>query len=326
MTRKLTSTVLAAGALLAIAPAADAATTFGSRLNHDPANSGECVNLMGPCTIAAFIHPSDPDGDPYSGGAPVDGVITKFRTRIVGEGGAAATVTLKLAEVSRTDPQNDDTAVAQLVGTGPTVTIPENNSPDVPILEFPASLPVKKGQQLALEGTNMWATVNNSGDKYSYVYSPPLVAGQGPRGSTDATGELLVQADVESDVDGDGLGDQTQDPAVGKPGNGADTSAPRLSRLSLAPAAFRSSSKLGYSLSEAAKVSIRIERRTKNGRFARLRGALSDSGEAGKNTKSIKRRLAGRRLAAGRYRLVIKATDDAGNISSAQRIGFRIKR
>ena len=324
MTRKLTSTVLAAGALLAIAPAADAATTFGSRLNHEPANSGECMNLMGPCTIAAFIHPSDPDGDPYAGGAPVDGVITKFRTRIVGEGGAAATVTLKLAEVSRTDPQNDDTAVAQLVGTGPTVTIPENNSPDVPILEFPASLPVKKGQQLALEGTNMWATVNNSGDKYSYVYSPPLVAGQGPRGSTDATGELLVQADIEPDADADGLGDQTQDPAV--TGRGGDTSAPRLSNLSLAPAAFRSSSKLGYSLSEAAKVSIRIERRKNTGRFARLRGALSDNGEAGKNTKSIKRRLAGRKLAAGRYRLVIKATDAAGNTSGAERIAFRIKR
>jgi hypothetical protein len=325
MTRKLTSTVLAAGALFVIAPAADAATTFGSRLNHEPANAGECVNLMGPCTIAAFIHPSDPDGDPYSGGAPVDGVITKFRTRIIGEGGAAATVTLKLAEVSRTDPQDDDTAVAQLVGTGPTVTIPENNTPDVPILEFAANLPVKKGQQLALEGTNMWATVNNSGDKYSYVYSPPLVGGQGPRGSTEATGELLVQADIEPDADGDGLGDQTQDPAV-RGGNGADTSAPRLSKLSLAPAAFRSSSKLGYSLSEAAKVSIRIERRTKTGRFARLRGALSDSGEAGKNTKSIKRRLAGRRLAAGRYRLVIKATDAAGNVSPAQRLSFRIKR
>ena len=320
MTRKFTSTVLVAGALLAIAPAADAATTFGSRLNHEPANSGECMNLMGPCTIASFIHPSDPNGDPYSGGAPVDGVITKFRTRIVGEGGAAATVTLKLAEVTRPDPQNDDSAVASLVGSGPTVTIPENNTPDVPILEFPASLPVKKGQQLALDGTNMWATVNNSGDKFSYVYSPVLAAGQGPRGSTEATGELLVQADIEPDVDGDGLGDETQDPAVGKAG------APRLSKLSLAPVAFRSSSKLAYSLSEAAKVSIRIERRTKAGRFARLRGALSDNGEAGRNTKSIKRRLAGRKLAAGRYRLVIKATDDAGNVSTAKRIAFRIKR
>ena len=319
MNRKLTSTVLVAGALLAIAPAADAATTFGSRLNHDPANSGECMNLMGPCTIAAFIHPSDPNGDPYSGGAPVDGVITKFRTRIVGEGGAAATVTLKLAEVNRSDPQNDDSALGRLVGSGPTVTIPENNTPDVPILEFPASLPVKKGQQLALEGTNMWATVNNSGSKFSYVYSPVLAAGEAARASTEATGELLVQADIEPDVDGDGLGDETQDSAIGKAG------APRLSKLSLAPTAFRSSSKLRYSLSEAAKVSIRIERRTKAGRFARLRGALSDNGEAGRNAKSIKRRLAGRKLAAGRYRLVVKATDDAGNVSAAKRIAFRIK-
>jgi len=321
MTRKLTSTVLAAGALLALTPVADAATTFGSRLNHDPANAGECTNLLGPCTIAAFIHPSDPDGDPYSGGAPVDGVITKFRTRLIGEAGAAATVTLKLAEVTRPDSQNGNTAVARLAGTGPTVTVPASDAPEVPIREFAAKLPVKKGQQLALEGTNMWATYNSNGDKFSYVYSPTLVAGQGPRGSTEASGELLVQADIEPDVDRDGLGDQTQDPRVA-----ADRVAPKLSKLSLAPASFRASSKLGYRLSEAAKLSVRIERRTKSGRFTRLRGALRDSGEAGKNTMQVKRRLAGRKLAAGRYRLVIKATDAARNTSSAKRIGFTIKR
>jgi hypothetical protein len=55
-------------------------------------------------------------------------------------------------------------------------------------------------------------------------------------------------------------------------------------------------------------------------------GALSDSSEAGQNIVSIKRSLAGRRLAAGRYRLVVKATDAAGNVSPAERTAFRIKR
>ncbi len=216
MNAKLKSTVLAAGALLAIAPAADAATTFGSRLNHNPANAGDCTqgDLTGPCTIASFIHPSDPNGDPYSGGAPVDGVITKFRTRIFGEGGAAATITLKLAEVSRPDPNSDDTAVARLVGTGPTVTVPATGDmQETPIREFAAQLPVKKGQHLALEGTNLWATYNTSGDQFSYVYSPPLLAGPA-RTSDIGTGELLVQAVIEPDADGDGLGDETQDKNV----------------------------------------------------------------------------------------------------------------
>ena len=49
-----------------------------------------CVRGPGPCTLVSFIHPIDPNGDPYSGGAPVGGVITKFRIRAFGEGGTAA--------------------------------------------------------------------------------------------------------------------------------------------------------------------------------------------------------------------------------------------
>ena len=60
----------------------------------------------------SFIHPSDPDGDPYSGGSPVDGVITKFRVRAFGEGGVATRVTLRVANISRPNPANDDNAVA----------------------------------------------------------------------------------------------------------------------------------------------------------------------------------------------------------------------
>ena len=67
---------LAATAATLLVPAASqGATNFGSRLNHDPANSGECSSFPNPCTIVSFIHPSDPNGDPYSGGAPVAGVI-----------------------------------------------------------------------------------------------------------------------------------------------------------------------------------------------------------------------------------------------------------
>ena len=341
-------------AILALAPsAAQAATTFGSRLLNNPANAGECTDLPAPCTIAALIHPSAPDGDPYAGGAPVDGVITKFRTRIFGEGGAAATITLELAEVSRPNPGDEDVAVARLVVIGPTVTIPASDALETPILEFGARLPVKKGQQLALEGTNMWATYNNSGDQFSYVMSPPLVAGQGPRGSIQATGELLVQADIEPDADGDGFGDETQDACTQDQARQAapcgpptDLIKPTLGRISLSPRVFEEGkrTRIRYRLSEDAAVTFRVEKvatgrrvsgrcvketrrnsaRRKCKRFVKLRGAIRDAGEEGSNTLRWRARLRGKKLGNGDYRMTGRAVDNAGNRSAVRTRLFTI--
>ena len=309
MNRIVTSAALAASALLALPVASEAATTFGSRLVNEPANSGECASLLTPCSLVSYIHPSDPNGDPYSGGAPVDGVITRFRIRAVGEGNTPATVTFRLARVSLPNPQNNDVALGTAAGTGPTVTIPPGNGPDVPVREFPGSLPVKKGDHLAIDGTNVLATYNSSGDKFSYRFDPPLVDGQGPRASNEATGELLVQADIEPDADGDGLGDQSQDPAVEK-ARSADTTKPRLSKLRLTRKA------LSYRLSESAKVTVRI----KQGRRTLKR--LSATGVAGRNRLAINRRT----LPRGRYSVVVSAKDAAGNSSGAKRIALRVKR
>ena len=177
--RRLTILGLSAAAVLLLAPTlAQAATTFGSRLDHDPANSGECEPL-GTCTIVSFIHP-DAEGNPYSGGAPVDGVITKFRIRayVINE---PTQVTFRLADISRPDPNDQETALATAAGTGPTVTLAVNEELiEAPIQEFAGRLPVKKGQHLAIDaGKYLQATVNNSGDKFSYVFSPPLVEGSG---------------------------------------------------------------------------------------------------------------------------------------------------
>ena len=54
---------LAALAALLLLPAASpAATIFGSRLNHDPTTRG-CQDANA-CTLAQFIVPTDPNGDP----------------------------------------------------------------------------------------------------------------------------------------------------------------------------------------------------------------------------------------------------------------------
>jgi hypothetical protein len=340
--KKLTLAALAAAfALLLLASAGNAAVTFGSRLNNNPANSNECQGLVnpGPCTIASFIEPSAPNGDPYSGGAPIDGVITKFRIRAFGEAigmdpdPSPAQVTFRLANVTP-DPNDNSSALAVAAGTGPTVTIPADDGGDAPILTFPARVPVAKGQQLAIDGTNVAATHNDSGDKFSYVFAPPLVDGQGARGSTDVTGELLVQADIEADADHDGFGDETQDqcPTQATTQGPCDTAAPAVSGLRV------SGRKLFYKLSEGASVSFRLQkavtgrkvrgkcvRKTKRNRrrahcrlVTNLGGAFAGPGAAGANQLTL------RKLTAGRYRLTMTVTDAVGN-SATNTTSFTVK-
>ena len=328
--RRLTILVLAAGAAMLLVPAlAQAATTFGSRLNHDPANSGECAAFDGTCTIVSFIHPSDPNGDPYAGGAPVDGVITKFRIRayITTE---AQQVTFRVADITR-DAGDDSTALATAAGTGPTVTLVVNEEAlEAPVQEFGGRVPVKKGQHLAIDaGKYVLATVNDSGDKFSYVYSPPLVAGSGARGSIEPTGELLVAATIEPDADGDGFGDETQDQCATQATTQGpcDTAAPGVTGLKV------SGAKISYNLSEAATVKFKLEKKlpgrkvgrkcvkqtpqnkTKKRcpRFKKVGAEFSGPGAAGPNKATLPN---GKKLKPGVYRLTMTATDVAGNAAT----------
>ncbi len=359
--RWLTAALAIAG-LLAPPATGYAATTFGSRLNQEPANSGECVLLPTPCTLVSFIHPSDPNGDPYSGGAPSDGVITKFRIRAFGEGNTPAVVTFRLADISRPNPADQGVAVATGAGTGPTVTVQPGNGITTAIQEFPGRLPVKKGNHLAIDGTNVWATYNSGGDQFSYRYDSPLVAGQGPRTSNQATGELLVAAIIEPDVDGDGSGDETQDQCSRqKTTQGpCDDTKPVTSALKFRPVAFaplsrgdsviaakrrkaKRGSSVGYKLSEAATVVFTVERKVKGRRkgskcvtkrkkgrrctkYKAVKGSFTQPGKAGANSFKFSGRINGKKLKRGSYGLTATSTDVAGNRGVATRASFRIVR
>jgi hypothetical protein len=157
---------------------------------------------------------------------------------------------------------------------------------------------------------------NQGGDKFMPLYAPPLVEGQGPRGpGADPTGELLVQAVMEPDADGDGFGDESQDgcPTQSATQGACDTSGPRITRIAVKKRAVR------YRLSEDASVTIRFQkaRRTHTGRtrYVSLRRSFSDDGLAGANSRSLPRRFRRSNLAPGRYRLVITARDAVGNLT-----------
>lgn len=138
-----------------------------------------------------------------------------------------------------------------------------------------------------------------------------------------------------------------------------DTVRPVLRGLSVSPARFRAArrgpsiaaarpigARVSFRLSEAARVTFRVERavrgRRVRGRCVKLKrsnrsakrctrhktlgGSFSRSGRAGANRAKFTGRLRGRKLAPGKYRLRAVATDAAANRSRAQRDRFRIVR
>jgi hypothetical protein len=63
--------------------------------------------------------------------------------------------------------------------------------------------------------------------------------------------------------------------------------------------------------------------RKAGGRFRKVRG-LRKEVEAGRTSIKIKRTSRGRRLKLGRYRVVVRITDAAGNRSRRYRAGLRL--
>jgi hypothetical protein len=59
-------------------------------------------------------------------------------------------------------------------------------------------------------------------------------------------------------------------------------------------------------------------------RYVLLRGSFTRSARAGTSSFRYTGRLSGRALAPGRYRLVARSTDPAGNRSATRRVSFRI--
>lgn len=336
----LVSALAACATVLVLAPAGNASVSFGSlRTTNDP-NQGACSDpgIAAPCSIVQFTVPTNPSGDPYSGGAPVDGVITRFRTRAVGNGGPA-TVTFRLATLNQLDPNN---ALATSGGTGPTVTVPESTADPAPTTQTPARVPVAKGQQLAIDASqNIMATYDASGSKFSYAFAPFLVDGQGARASNGVFGELLVSADIEPDADHDGFGDETQDqcPSQGATQGPCDKTAPGVSGLKV------SSGRVSYRLSEAAtkvhfslakastgrKVGRKCVRKTKRNarrahctRFSTLGAGWDGPGVVGSNSVAIPK-IHGRKLGPGRYRLTMTVTDALGNSATSTKT-FTVKK
>ncbi|HEX8204690.1 MAG TPA: PKD domain-containing protein [Solirubrobacteraceae bacterium] len=96
---------------------------------------------------------------------------------------------------------------------------------------------------------------------------------------------------------------------------------PTLSDLRLKPAKLRSGrgGRVTFRLDTAARVVFTIER-AKGRRFKKLAGSFTAQGRAGANSVRFKGRLAGRRLRAGRYRLVARVDGATTPVRRAFRV------
>jgi hypothetical protein len=95
-----------------------------------------------------------------------------------------------------------------------------------------------------------------------------------------------------------------------------DRTAPVVSKLRVV------GRKLTFTLSEAAKVTIRVELLTKGKKAKTVKRAGSKpAGRLGANKATFPKGLA-----RGRYRVTITALDAAGNRSKAVKLGFAVKR
>jgi sugar lactone lactonase YvrE len=138
------------------------------------------------------------------------------------------------------------------------------------------------------------------------------------------TGDVSHQALLDVETGEPGL------PELIPPGaGGVDSTAPALAALSIRPGMVRRgvSTTLRLRLSEAARVSIRIERRT--GPRWRAVARYARAGRSGANAIRVSTRVnrGGRKqpLGAGFYRMVVRAADGAGNSSRDSIRHFRIR-
>jgi hypothetical protein len=201
------SLALAGFAALAAAPAG-AAVKFGSSMLGPP-NNATCIAPMGGsfnCTmVLAALPPANQE--PAGMTAPSNGVIVAWTLRS-GNSPVEHKVRLRVLRAN--------TGVA----SGPVETLPLNGG----FNNFIARIPVKVGDRIGVDAVGVSELqavpiVRNLSSADFDFWAPPLADGEDRAPSAAANDiELLLNATLEPDADGDGWGDETQDKCVGAAG------------------------------------------------------------------------------------------------------------
>jgi Tol biopolymer transport system component len=215
---------------------------------------------------------------------------------------------------------HDGRSVAWTRASGATVPVGENEAEklQIRVRDLAAGTTVSGSRADGTAGAAVAAwmpSLSADGACLAFVTSTALAPGAG----TDHA-QLYVRA-----VRPGCLPDASEPGGGGGEGGGdtADRTAPVLSSVKLRTKGRKRIVKL--SASEAATLKVVVKRRKAGTTRYRRIGAFSRPLAAGANRLVWDGRLKGKRLRPGRYRLVLKATDAAGNRSAPARLAFRVR-
>jgi hypothetical protein len=200
-TRVMSGLVAALGAIALVPAVASASmTSFGSSLNHTPANAGSTCSDDGvgnPGDVCTHVG-SDYPGFSGHARSPVAGTITALKLRPQGP------MTLRAKVVNVRDVSaNFHTGQAQAVARSRVITVsgPTQDQMDnsvYPVVTVKVSLKVKKGQEIAIDTDSNTAEYCSDGTPGQLLFDPVLSIGQSFRNSNGVDGCLmLVQAEVK---------------------------------------------------------------------------------------------------------------------------------
>lgn len=353
MRARLLPPLAALAAALALPAASPAAVTVGSNL----AGTGT-DNLGGYCPgagVCTGTNLSLPAASTAANGltSPIDGVVVRWRVKSGSAGNAVALRVLRQ-------------------GAGTTFTGAGTSTPGTTVAgvaETASRVRVRAGESIGLNISNsalVWAnTPGATGVVWGSVNGFPtgLADGQSASGDGQTAKELLVQAVIEADADGDGFGDETQD---GCPGDASRQTppcatgernprgnppappifAPRIAALRVTPASFRldTVARIRFVLSKPSTVRLTFDqlvagrrrgarclRQTRTVRTGRRctayvrRGVRVRGVSAGRRALVFRGRIARRALPLGRYRLTVGATDRDGNVARTRSTRFTLR-
>ena len=252
--------MVALAGLLALPATGQASSTFGSLLKNAPANGSS------PCVVQRALHVGGlHKSQRRRGPGHLAGPLRRRRRRRCASARPRLSqVTFRFATIDRrratsrtrrsrpTAPRSRCRARARSRSTRP-------------------GCPVSKGVHVALDAPSTSAVYNQGGDKFTYLYAPPLVMGQGAAASHGRADRPAAGPGRDRARRRQGrLRRRDAGRLPGQPQRQAapctDTVKPRLSGLELDRKAFRRSTVLDYRLTEAAKVTVHIEKRVRRHR------------------------------------------------------------
>lgn len=184
-------------ALLALPPAAPAAEMFGSSLTASPDDAIVCLHPDG-CMLAQTALPG------RNVTAPRDGVLVRWRASFLND---VPSQDVNLVALRR------DGSKYSAVASSSTVQIAAGQAS----MSATTALRVHAGDHIAVrleDGGEIGTVTRAAADASFALFAPPLFGSTEAREPDDGgpvAAEILLNADVEPDVDGDGRGDETQD-------------------------------------------------------------------------------------------------------------------